>query len=74
MKMVHLSCSRLSLKSSHPFRSTCISCRYAVINRSCYIQGAAQGPIVRVKAKAGVQGATAFWWGSGAKPSEADAF
>ena len=36
--------------------------------------GAARGSIVRVKAKAGVQGAEPLGGGQGAKPSEANAF
>ena len=36
--------------------------------------GAARGSIVRVKAKAGVQGAEPLGGGQGAKPPEANAF
>ena len=38
------------------------------------MQGQLEGSIVRVKAKAGVQGAEALGGGQGAKPPEANAF
>ena len=63
-----------SPSSSPSYSPIHISCRYAFVNRSYRPIGAARGSIVRVKAKAGIQGAEPLGGGQGAKPPEADAF
>ena len=75
--MGHSSCSRYSLLES--LKESCWGLLYYFLQvrfRKQIMQytGAARGSIVRVKPKAGVQGAEPLGGGQGAKPPEANAF